>query len=176
MKTAMIILITSITALLNTLAFADSHAASSNAVDGPCPEFNNNQYMKWIDLDASCKTRQQFISDIESEGLWDILDDGNDGETVLLVNKIDQSEIAQVHFWGFWSQMGASNMQITKSFNCVDGLHQLERIGMPRFSDAYYLMGSEFNIYWPIKIGNTIFAVGAEEPSETCQFVEYLTL
>jgi len=74
MKTAMIILITSITALLNTLAFADSHAASSNAVDGPCPEFNNNQYMKWIDLDASCKTRQQFISHIESEGLWDIFD------------------------------------------------------------------------------------------------------
>jgi hypothetical protein len=176
MKTAMIILITSITALLNTLAFADSHAASSNAVDGPCPEFNNNQYMKWIDLDASCKTRQQFISHIESEGLWDIFDVSEDANAVLLVNRIDLNEIVMVRFDGLWNQMGASSMQISKTFNCVDGLRQLERMGMPRFSDDYYLMGSQFNIYWPIKIGNTIFAIGAEEPSETCEFAEYLTL
>ena len=175
MKTAMIILITSITALLNTLAFADSHATSSNAVDGPCPEFNNNQYMKWIDLDASCKTRQQFISDIESEGLWDITNDEY-SEAINLTKKTDPKETAEIIFGSLWNPLGVSTMTINKKINCEAALHQLEAIGFPDFPKDYYEVGQIWNIYLPTVIGSTGFMIGGAAPSETCEFMEFVSM
>jgi len=129
--------------------------------------------MKWIDLDASCKTRQQFISDIESEGLWDILDEGKDSLSVLMTKKGAPDETADVFFGAIWAGMGVSNMTISKTINCAEALHSLEEIGFPTFSDDYFFVASQFNFYLPIEIGSTVLMIGGVQSPVTCEEIVY---
>lgn len=156
---------------ISSPSFADDHSA-----DAPCPEFNNNQYMKWIDLDASCVTREDFIKNIHKAGIWEVTDYEEQSISVFLTKKADASVTAQILFGGMWDKMGASIMTIRKVINCESALHQLETIGFPAFPENYYDVGKTWNIYLPIMIGKTAFMIGAAEPSATCDTIEYLTL
>ena len=132
--------------------------------------------MKWIDLDASCVTREEFIKNIQKAGVWEVTNNGEYGDSVILTKKTDHTETAEITFGSLWNPLGATIMTVRKEINCEAALHQLESIGFPEFPKDYYEVGKTWNIYLPIMIGQTGFMIGAAEPSEICDTIEYVTL
>ena len=142
----------------------------------PCPEFNNNIYMKWVDLDASCISISDFAKKIEAEGIWEI-EYYVESDAAITLSRRDQPDMtAEVKFGGLLGTVGSALLKVTMNQTCRSAFSGLEKIGYPEFPDDYKEAGDIYHVYFPFKIGNTIFTIISADDSNICIGLQLLTI
>lgn len=149
--------------------------APSALAEEPCPEFNNNIYMKWVDLDASCISISDFAKKIEAEGIWEI-DPFVEEDLVVNLKRYDRPEESVEILFGGLMTKGAAILDLEITDYCEKILNNFESIGYPKFPNSYYEAGKEWHMYMPAKVGNTLFTLFPSDEDDMCLEVTLLTM